>query len=81
MTATEAVSAPRIYAGGEMVYVEHRIREATCEMLIRMGHRIDHLMQSYASDFSRPQMVKILDNESLDGGSDPRGGGRFAYSR
>ena len=81
MTATEAVSAPRIHTEGGPVYVEARIREDTCQELRRRGHEVEHLVHSYAPDFSRPQMVRLLDRERLDGGSDPRSGGGVVYAR
>ncbi len=81
MTATEAVSAPRIHTEGGPVYVEHRVREDTCHALRQKGHQVEHLVQSYAPHFSRPQIARLLDNGRFDGGSDPRGGGGLAYSR
>ena len=81
MTATEAVSAPRIHTEGGPVYVEARIREDTCQELRQRGHEVEHLVHSYAPDFSRPQMVRLLDRERLDGGSDPRSGGGVVYAR
>ncbi len=37
--------------------------------------RGEHRVESYAPDFSRPQLVRILAPGRFDGGSDPRGDG------
>ena len=82
MTAMEAVSAPRIHCEGAVVYVEARIRSDTCEALRRLGHQVEHRLESYAEDFSRAQLARIRPDGSLDGGSDPRGDyGGVAYAR
>ena len=81
MTAVEAVSAPRIHTEGEQVWIEARVRADVCEELSRRGHPVEHRVQSYAPDFSRPQIVVIGGERQFDGGSDPRGGGGVVYAR
>ncbi len=81
MTAVEAVSAPRIHTEGETVWIEARVRADVCAELRRRGHRVDHRVQSYAPDFSRPQVAILGGRRQFDGGSDPRGnGGGVAYA-
>jgi gamma-glutamyltranspeptidase/glutathione hydrolase len=81
MTAVEAVSAPRIHTEGEHVWIEARVRADVCEELSRRGHPVEHRVQSYAPDFSRPQIVVVGGERQFDGGSDPRGGGGVVYAR
>ena len=86
MTATEAVSAPRIHCEGAMVYVEAPIRSDTCEALRQLGHQVEHRVDSYPGGnyaiIPRVQLARMRSDGSLDGGADPRGGyGGVAYAR
>ena len=80
MTATEAVSAPRIHTEGGAVYIEARVREDVCDQLRRRGHLVEHSVESYSPTFSKSQMVRLLGDGRLDGASDPRGGGGVAHA-
>ncbi|PKB67950.1 MAG: gamma-glutamyltransferase [SAR202 cluster bacterium Io17-Chloro-G3] len=80
MTATEAVSAPRIHTEGGAVYIEARVREDICDQLRKRDHRVEHVVESYSPTFSKAQMVRLLSDGRLDGASDPRGGGGVAYA-
>ncbi|MFH1381533.1 MAG: gamma-glutamyltransferase [Chloroflexota bacterium] len=75
MTALEAVSVPRIHRDADpLVYVDAEIREDICEELRQRGHQVAHQIDSFsAAMISRSQVIRVLPDGRLDGGSDPRG--------
>jgi gamma-glutamyltranspeptidase/glutathione hydrolase len=79
MSATEAVSAPRIHAEEWTAWCEARIRMETCEALKKAGYTVERQPWSYSPLFSWVQLVNLLPDGSLQAGSDPRsmGGGYF----
>ncbi len=75
MSATEAVSAPRIDCQGATIDVEARIPESVCAGLRSRGHAVE---QGFAAYWTYPLVHVIrLDSATgvLDGGADPRGEG------
>ncbi len=75
MTATEAVTAPRIHAEGAMLWSDARMRTDTCDALRARGFTVEQSPLSYPSRFALCQLVTIAPDGTLDGGSDPRGQG------
>ena len=76
MTATEAVSAPRIHTESGKVYLESRIRTDFKDKLIDLGFDVVQEDYPYNPMMARAQVVSYNpENNTLDGGSDPRGGG------
>lgn len=79
MSATEAVSAPRIHAEGGAVQAEARIPAAVIEALRASGLTVEHRPYSYDPSFSRAQCAMVAE-DGWRAGSDPRtGGGGFAF--
>ncbi len=75
MSATEAVSAPRMDCQGEVIDVEARVPNRVCEDLGRRGNKV---ARSVASYWDYPLVHVIVLNPSgkgLDGAADPRGEG------
>ncbi|MFC1937037.1 gamma-glutamyltransferase family protein [Chloroflexota bacterium] len=75
MTAVEAVYAPRIHAEGWTVWGEARIRTETCDALTKQGYTVERQPFSFSPRLAQVQLVRLLPDGRLDGGSDPRGGG------
>ena len=75
MTATEAVTAPRIHAEGNMLWCDARMRTDTCDALREKGFTVEQNPLSYPSRFALCQLVTLAGDGTLDGGSDPRGDG------
>ena len=75
MTATEAISAPRIHAEESTVWCEARIRSDVVTALEEAGHTVIQDPNSHGTHFARAQLVRIGPDGKLDGGSDPRLGG------
>lgn len=74
-SAVEAVLAPRIHAEGSIIWCESRIRSDHCNILKTKGHTVERQLQGYVPWFGQAQIVHIMPGGSLQGGSDPRGGG------
>jgi gamma-glutamyltranspeptidase/glutathione hydrolase len=75
MSATEAVSAPRIDCQGATISVEARIPATVCQGLQRRGHAVE---RSPAAYWTGPLVHLICIDPAtgtLDGGADPRGEG------
>jgi len=72
MTATEAVSAPRIHAEESTVWCESRTRAHVATALRDAGHNVIRDPNSHGWFFARAQLVTIAPDGKLDGGSDPR---------
>ena len=81
MTATEAVSAPRIHAEGARIWCESRIRTDVCDELRTRGFDVVHLPESMGRMMARAQLVIIGPDGALDGGSDPRAGTAVVRAR
>ena len=81
MTATEAVSAPRIHAEGSTVWCEARTRSDVVAALREAGHTVVQDPNSHGRSFARAQLVIIGPDGTLDGGSDPRSGSGVAVAR
>ncbi len=81
MTATEAVSAPRIHAEGSTVWCEARTRSDVVAALREAGHTVVQDPNSHGRSFARAQLVIIGPDGSHDGGSDPRSGSGVAVAR
>ena len=81
MTAVEAVSTPRIHAEEWTVWGEARIRTETCDALTKQGYTVEHQPLSFSPRLAQVQLVRLLPDGRLDGGSDPRGGGGVCYAR
>ena len=75
MTATEAVTAPRIHAEGDTVWCDARLRTDTCAALRERGFTVEQSPISYPSRFALCQLVTMAADGTMDGGSDPRGEG------
>lgn len=75
MTATEAVTAPRIHAEGDMIWCDARMRTDTCDALREKGFTVEQSPLSYPSRFALCQLVTLGEDGASDGGSDPRGDG------
>ena len=75
MTATEAVTAPRIHAEGDTIWCDARLRTDTCDALRARGFTVEQSPLSYPSRFALCQLVTLGADGALDGGSDPRGDG------
>lgn len=75
MSATEAVSAPRIHAEGGTIWCDARLRTDTCDALRARGFTVEQDPISYSSRFALCQLVTIAPDGTVDGGSDPRGEG------
>ena len=73
MTATEAVTAPRIHAEGSKIWCEGRTRTDTCDALRERGFTVLQDSASLGKRFAKAQVVVIGPDGELDGGSDPRG--------
>jgi gamma-glutamyltranspeptidase / glutathione hydrolase len=75
MSATEAVSAPRIDCQGEVIELEARLPEKVLAGLTSRGNAV---LKSVASYWAHPLVQVIVlaaGNKGADGGSDPRGEG------
>ena len=81
MTATEAVTAPRIHAEGDTIWCDARMRTDTCDALRAKGFTVEQSPISYPSRFALCQLVTIGTDGRLDGGSDPRGEGAVIIAR
>ena len=81
MSATEAVSAPRIHAEGSRIWCESRIRTDVCDELRARGFDVVHLPESMGRMMARAQLVIIGPDGALDGGSDPRAGTAVVTAR
>ena len=75
MTATEAVTAPRIHAEGDTIWCDARMRTDRCDALREKGFTVEQSPISYPSRFALCQLVTMAADGTLDGGSDPRGEG------
>ena len=75
MSATEAVTAPRIHAEGDTIWCDARLRTDTCDALRARGFTVEQDPISYPSRFALCQLVTIAPDGTVDGGSDPRGEG------
>lgn len=75
MSATEAVTAPRIHAEGDMLWCDARLRTDMCDALRGRGFTVEQNPLSYPSRFALCQLVTIGADGTVDGGSDPRGDG------
>ena len=75
MTATEAVTAPRIHAEGDTIWCDARLRTDTCDALRERGFTVEQSPISYPSRFALCQLVTMAADGTVDGGSDPRGEG------
>ena len=74
-SAIEAVLVPRIHAEGSTIWCESRIRSDHRTMLETKGHTVEHQLRGYVPWFGQAQIVHIMPDGSIQGGSDPRGGG------
>ncbi len=75
MSATEAVTAPRIHAEGDTIWCDARLRTDTCDALRAKGFTVEQDPISYPSRFALCQLVTLGADGTVDGGSDPRGEG------
>ena len=75
MSATEAVTAPRIHAEGDTIWCDARLRTDTCDALRAKGFTVEQDPISYPSRFALCQLVTLGADGMVDGGSDPRGEG------
>jgi gamma-glutamyltranspeptidase/glutathione hydrolase len=68
MTALEAVSAPRICATSDTIWLTNRILRATEAELVRRGYPVKRSPFNYY--FAGPHAIRIVDGRP-DGGADP----------
>ena len=81
MSILEAVSAPRIHSENNLIYVENRIGEGTCEKLRAKGHRVWIRLYSYDRTFGNAQAVVLnREQDRVAGASCPRRGGIPFYA-
>ncbi len=75
MSATEAVTAPRIHAEGDTIWCDARLRTDICAALRARGFTVEQDPISYPSRFALCQLVTLAADGTVDGGTDPRGEG------
>ncbi len=85
MTATEAVSFPRIHCEGGAVFAEARVQGAVIEALKARGHSIRHSPHSFDPAMSRAHAIWLGGGARgalghWQTGADPRGGGGVAWA-
>lgn len=82
MTATEAVSAPRIHSEGLWVDVEARLYYGVVKELERRGLRVEKSVKSHDSFFALVHAItRDPASGRISGGADPRGRGGWAEVR
>jgi gamma-glutamyltranspeptidase/glutathione hydrolase len=80
MSATEAVSAPRIHCEGGAVFVEARVVKPVVNELERRGHSVDFLVESFGRLLSAAHAIHVPpDGGRIQSGADPRRGGGVAF--
>ncbi len=85
MTATEAVSFPRIHCEGGAVFAEARVQGAVIEALKARGHSVRHSPHSFDPTMSRAHAIWLGGGARgalghWQTGADPRGGGGVAWA-
>jgi gamma-glutamyltranspeptidase/glutathione hydrolase len=77
MNAQEAVSAPRIHHQWmpDQLFVESKYSKKAVKKLLAYGHKID---PGKGPVLARVEAIRVLPDGKLEGGSDPRGGGKAA---
>jgi gamma-glutamyltranspeptidase/glutathione hydrolase len=85
MTATEAVSFPRIHCEGGPLFAEARVQTMVIEALRTRGHTVKHSPHSFDPTMSRAHAIWLGGDARgpmgrWQAGADPRGGGGVAWA-